>query len=444
MDVQTIQSVNIANHMIKNNLEINIIGAGLAGCEAANFLASKGIKVNLYEKRPKEKSPAHHTDLFGELVCSNSLKSRKLDNACGMLKKEMEELGSLMIEASKVSEVKGGDSLNVDREVFAKYITKKIKSNSNINIIYEDVKKIKDGLNIICTGPLTSNDLLDEISKLSGEKIYGFFDASAPIVYKNSLDLSNVTFQSRYEENNDDTYINFPLNKEEYDVFYNELISAKKALLHDFDTQYFESCLPIEVIASRGYKTLLHGPLKPVGFNFKEMPYAVVQLRKDDLIGEFYNIVGFQTNLTYPEQKRVFSLIPGLKNAKFVRYGLMHRNSYIYAPKVLDDYSRLKINKNIYIAGQLSGVEGYVESAASGLLVGYYVYAQILNKEIKPLSFNTCLGALLRYITHTGMNNFSPMNANFGIIYKANSMDKGEVLTRSLKDIENFKKQFNE
>lgn len=444
MDVQTIQSVNIANHMIKNNLEINIIGAGLAGCEAANFLASKGIKVNLYEKRPKEKSPAHHTDLFGELVCSNSLKSRKLDNACGMLKKEMEELGSLMIEASKVSEVKGGDSLNVDREVFAKYITKKIKSNSNINIIYEDVKKIKDGLNIICTGPLTSNDLLDEISKLSGEKIYGFFDASAPIVYKNSLDLSNVTFQSRYEENNDDTYINFPLNKEEYDVFYNELINAKKALLHDFDTQYFESCLPIEVIASRGYKTLLHGPLKPVGFNFKEMPYAVVQLRKDDLIGEFYNIVGFQTNLTYPEQKRVFSLIPGLKNAKFVRYGLMHRNSYIYAPKVLDDYSRLKINKNIYIAGQLSGVEGYVESAASGLLVGYYVYAQILNKEIKPLSFNTCLGALLRYITHTGMNNFSPMNANFGIIYKANSMDKGEVLTRSLKDIENFKKQFNE
>ena len=444
MDVQTIQSVNIANHMIKNNLEINIIGAGLAGCEAANFLASKGIKVNLYEKRPKEKSPAHHTDLFGELVCSNSLKSRKLDNACGMLKKEMEELGSLMIEASKVSEVKGGDSLNVDREVFAKYITKKIKSNSNINIIYEDVKKIKDGLNIICTGPLTSNDLLDEISKLSGEKIYGFFDASAPIVYKNSLDLSNVTFQSRYEENNDDTYINFPLNKEEYDVFYNELISAKKALLHDFDTQYFESCLPIEVIASRGYKTLLHGPLKPVGFNFKEMPYAVVQLRKDDLIGEFYNIVGFQTNLTYPEQKRVFSLIPGLRNAKFVRYGLMHRNSYIYAPKVLDDYSRLKINKNIYIAGQLSGVEGYVESAASGLLVGYYVYAQLLNKEIKPLSFNTCLGALLRYITHTGMNNFSPMNANFGIIYKANSMDKGEVLTRSLKDIENFKKQFNE
>ena len=430
--------------MIKNNLEINIIGAGLAGCEAANFLASKGIKVNLYEKRPKEKSPAHHTDLFGELVCSNSLKSKKLDNACGMLKKEMEELGSLMIEASKVSEVKGGDSLNVDREVFAKYITEKIKSNSNINIIYEDVKTIKDGINVICTGPLTSNDLLDEISRLSGEKIYGFFDASAPIVYKNSLDLTNVTFQSRYEENDDDTYINFPLTKEEYDVFYNELINAKKALLHDFDTQYFESCLPIEVIASRGYKTLLHGPLKPVGFNFKEMPYAVVQLRKDDLIGDFYNIVGFQTNLTYPEQKRVFSLIPGLQNAKYVRYGLMHRNSYIYAPKVLDDYSRLKINKNIYIAGQLSGVEGYVESAASGLLVGYYVYAQLLNKEVRPLSFNTCLGALLRYITHTGMNNFSPMNANFGIIYKANSMDKGEVLARSLKDIENFKKQFNE
>ncbi len=444
MDVQIIQNVNTTNLMKKSNIEVNIIGAGLAGCEAANFLANKGIKVNLYEKRPNVQTGAHHTGLFGELVCSNSLKSKKLDNACGILKKEMENLSSLMIEASKVSEIVGGDSLNVDRDIFANYITKKIRENENITIIDEDVKTLKEGINIIATGPLTSSNLLDELSRISGEKIYGFFDASCPIVYKNSIDLSNATLQSRYEEKEDDTYINLPLNKEQYDAFYNELINGKKAMLHDFDTEYFEACLPVEVIASRGYKTLLHGPLKPVGFSFKEMPFAVVQLRKDDLIGDFYNLVGFQTNLTYPEQKRIFSLIPGLENAKFARYGLMHRNSYVYAPKILDNYSRMKINKNIYIAGQLSGVEGYVESAASGLLVAYYVYAQIKNIDVKPLSFNTCLGALLRYITHTGINNFSPMNANFGIVYKANSMDKSEVLKRSLEDIEKFKKQFNE
>lgn len=420
---------------------INIIGAGLAGCEAANFLANKGYKIHLYEKRPLVKSPAHHTDLFAELVCSNSLKNKKLDNACGLLKEEIRLLGSLMMEASEVSKVPSGDSLAVDREVFATYITNKIKNNSNIEIHYEDVTDFIDGINIICTGPLTDGTLLNKINEVSNTKSYGFFDASAPIVEKDSIDMSKVFKKSRYEQG-DDTYINCPMSKEEYNAFYNELINAKKAPLHDFDTQYFEGCLPIEVIASRGIDTLRYGPLKPVGLEHNgEEFHAVVQLRQDDLIGNLYNLVGFQTNLTYGEQKRVFSMIPGLENAKFIRYGLMHRNSYIYAPKVLDDYLRLKNNKDIFIAGQLSGVEGYVESAATGLLVAYFVDFMMQGKNIKPLSFYSVLGSLVRYITHTGINNFQPMNANFGIVYKANKDPKDAVISRALKAVEDFKNQ---
>lgn len=422
-------------------MKINIIGAGLAGCECANYLANKGYEVNLYEKRPKYTSPAHHTDLFGELVCSNSLKNKKLDNACGLLKEEIKHLGSIMMEASEVSKVPSGDSLAVDRTVFASYITNKIKENKNIKIFYEDVNDFKEGINVICTGPLTEATLLDKINEISGQKSYGFFDASAPIVEKDSINLDKVFFKSRYNQG-DDSYIDCPMNKEEYLKFYNELINAKKAPLHSFDTNYFEGCLPIEVIASRGIDTLRYGPLKPVGLeNNGESYYAVVQLRQDDLIGNFYNIVGFQTNLTYPEQKRVFSLIPGLENAKFVRYGLMHRNSYIYAPKVLDDFLRLKNNKNIFIAGQLSGVEGYVESAATGLLVGYYIDFLLKNKNIKQLSFYSVLGSLVRYITHTGINNFSPMNANFGIVYRANKDSKDLVIKRALDAIKEFKNQ---
>lgn len=422
-------------------MKINIIGAGLAGCECANYLANKGYEVNLYEKRPKYTSPAHHTDLFGELVCSNSLKNKKLDNACGLLKEEIKHLGSIMMEASEVSKVPSGDSLAVDRTVFASYITNKIKENKNIKIFYEDVNDFKEGINVICTGPLTEATLLDKINEISGQKSYGFFDASAPIVEKDSINLDKVFFKSRYNQG-DDSYIDCPMNKEEYLKFYNELINAKKAPLHSFDTNYFEGCLPIEVIASRGVDTLRYGPLKPVGLeNNGESYYAVVQLRQDDLIGNFYNIVGFQTNLTYPEQKRVFSLIPGLENAKFVRYGLMHRNSYIYAPKVLDDFLRLKNNKNIFIAGQLSGVEGYVESAATGLLVGYYIDFLLKNKNIKQLSFYSVLGSLVRYITHTGINNFSPMNANFGIVYRANKDSKDVVIKRALDAIKEFKNQ---
>lgn len=423
---------------------VNVIGAGLAGCEAANFLANHGIKVRLFEKRPVSKSPAHHTDLFGELVCSNSLKSSKLDNACGLLKEEIKRMGSLMMEASEVSKVPSGDSLSVDRLKFSTYITNKIKSNPNIEIIYEDVNKLKEGINLITTGPLTSQELLDEISSLTNEKIYGFFDASAPIIEKSSINFEKVFFKSRYNQQ-DDSYINCPMNKEEYFLFYNELLNAKKAPLHEFDTNYFEGCLPVEVIASRGIDTLRYGPLKPKGLelNNKEF-YAVVQLRQDDLIGEFYNMVGFQTNLTYGEQKRVFSLIPGLENAKFVRYGLMHRNSYIYAPKILTENLNLKINENVYIAGQLSGVEGYVESAATGLLAAYYIYFRLKNISYKTIGFNSVLGALVRYITKTGAHNFSPMNANFGIIYRANVDKKENVIGRSLKDVSTFVNQLDE
>lgn len=422
-------------------MRINVIGAGLAGSEAANYLANKGYEVYLYEKRPKASSPAHHTDLFGELVCSNSLKNKKLDNACGLLKEEMKILGSLMMEASEVSKVPSGDSLSVDRQVFAEYITNKIKTNKNIHIIYEDVTDFKEGINIVCTGPLTEETLLNKINEISGEKSSGFFDASAPIITKDSINFDKVFMKSRYNQG-DDTYINCPMTKEEYNKFYNELINAKKAPLHEFDKTYFEGCLPIEIIASRGIDTLRYGPLKPVGLeNEGEEYHAVVQLRQDDLIGSLYNMVGFQTNLTYPEQKRVFSLIPGLENAKFIRYGLMHRNSYVYAPKVLDDYLRLKNKKNVFIAGQLSGVEGYCESAATGLLVGYYVDFMLQGKDIKQLSFYSVLGSLIRYITHTGINNFQPMNANFGIVYKANKDPKEKVIERALKAVENFKNQ---
>ena len=425
---------------------VNIIGAGLAGCEAANFLANHGIKVNLYEKRPLANTEAHHTDLFGELVCSNSLKSKKLDNACGLLKEEIKRMGSIMMEASAVSEVPSGDSLSVDRTVFATYITDKIKSNPNINVIIEDVKDVKklEGITLITTGPLTTKDLLEEISDLTHEKIHSFFDASAPIVLKSSIDLNKAYFKSRYSQD-DDAYICCPFNKEQYLNFYNELINGKRALLHEFDTHYFEGCLPLEIIAGRGVDTLRFGPLKPKGLEKDgEEFYAVCQLRQDDLIGDFYNLVGFQNNLTYGEQKRIFRMIPGLENAEFIRYGLMHRNSYICAPKVLNEELNLKTDENIYIAGQLSGVEGYVESAASGLLAGYYIYLRLSNKPYKKLSFFTVLGALVRYITHTGFNNFQPMNANFGIIYRANVDKKEKVIERSLKGIEDFTKQINE
>ena len=423
---------------------INIIGAGLAGSEAAYFLANKGYKVKLYEKRPLVSSEAHKTDKFAELVCSNSLKSKALDNACGLLKEEIRLLGSIMMEAAAESEVKGGDSLNVDREIFSDYITKKINEHENIEVIYQDVEEPLEGINLICTGPLTSAKLLSKISFDTNEKVYGFYDASSPIVEKDSIDFSKCYFKSRYDKG-DPNILNCPMTKSEYDLFYNELINAKRATLHDFDTNYFEGCLPVEIIASRGIDTLRFGPLKPVGLeNNEHQPYAVVQLRQDDLIGDFYNLVGFQTNLTYSEQRRVFALIPGLEKANYIRFGLMHRNSYLYAPKVLNADLSLKCNADIYVGGQLSGVEGYVESAASGLMAAIYLYLKLEGKEFRALSFNTVLGALLRYITHTGANNFAPMNANFGIIYRANKDPKELVIKRSLDAVKDFINYINE
>lgn len=428
-----------------NNEVVNIIGGGLAGCEAANFLASNGVKVNLYEKRPLVPSPAHHSGLLAELVCSNSLKSNKLDNACGLLKEEMRILGSLTMEAASVCRIQGGDSLDVDREKFAQYIDNKIRNNPNIEVINKEITELDlNSITIVATGPLTSNDLMENLNKLIGEKCFSFFDASSPIIRKDSIDFESAFYKSRYDHGEGD-YINCPMNREEYISFYNELINAKRAPLHDFDTKYFEGCLPIEVIASRGKDTLRYGPLKPVGLsNNGEDFYAVVQLRQDNLIGDLYNMVGFQTNLTYGEQKRVFSMIPALKNAKFIRYGLMHRNTYIYSPKVLDDELRLKKYQNIYVAGQLSGVEGYVESAATGLLSAYYLYMNMRNIEHKKLSFYSILGALTNYITHTGINNFQPMNANFGIVYKANKDKKDVVINRALEKTIEFKKQIHE
>ena len=430
---------------MKNNPVVNIIGGGLAGSEAAYFLATHRIKVNLYEMRPKVNTLAHSTSNFGELVCSNSLKSKRLDNACGLLKEEIKNLGSIMMEAASVSKIESGDSLDVDRELFAKYITEKIKSNENITIINEEVNELKeDEINIVCTGPLTSEKFLNYISTIVGQNTFSFFDASSPIIQKDSINMDKVFLKSRYDHGVGN-YINCPMNKEEYEHFYNELIHAKRAMVHEFDTKYFEGCLPIEVIASRGIDTLRFGPLKPVGLeNNGEQYYAVVQLRMDNLIGDLYNMVGFQTNLTYPEQKRVFRLIPGLENAKFIRYGLMHRNSYLYSPKILDDELRLKKNKNIYLAGQLSGVEGYVESAATGLLAGYYALMNIKGIEHRKLSFNSVLGALVNYITHTGINNFQPMNANFGIIYRGNKDPKELVINRALDAINKFKDQLKD
>jgi methylenetetrahydrofolate--tRNA-(uracil-5-)-methyltransferase len=424
-------------NMTKQNEIINIIGAGLAGCEAALYLARHGIKVNLYEQKPIAKSLAHHSDNFAELVCSNSLKSKNLDNACGLLKKEMECFHSIMMEASTHSEIPSGNALGVDRDLFSQYITEKIKENENINIINEEVETLKEGINIIATGPLTSTKLAKTLQNMLSEENLYFFDAAAPIVEFDSINMDIAYFKSRYDQG-DDSYINCPMNKEQYEKFYQELIHAQRANIHEFD-RVFEGCMPIEVMATRGEKTLRYGPLKPQGLEHNGIkPYACVQLRQDNVSKSLYNLVGFQTNLTYGEQKRVFSLIPGLENVKFVRYGLMHRNTFICAPKHLNiDYS-LKKYPNTYIVGQLSGVEGYVESAMSGLLCAIYLERKIHHLEFKPIPNETIMGALTNYICHASSKNFAPMNANFGIMMNL-LKDKMAVASRSLAAIKAWK-----
>lgn len=424
--------------------KVNIIGAGLAGSEAAYYLAKKGIPVRLYEMRPVKMTPAHHTENFGELVCSNSLKNKNLDNACGLLKAEIDVLGSIIMEASKSTSVPAGNALSVDRFLFSQKITELIKSEPLIEIIHEEVTTIPEGITIIASGPLTSDALTKNIQELIGENFLNFFDASAPIIEKDSINMDIAYFKSRYEQG-DNSYINCPFTKEEYELFYNELINAKLAPLHDFDKSYFSACMPIEVMAKKGKDTMRYGPLKPKGLRRDEnhRPYAVLQLRQDNVSGSLYNMVGFQTNLTYPEQRRVFRLIPGLENAEFVRYGLMHRNTYVNAPKVLNKDLSLKNYPNVYIAGQLSGVEGYVESAATGLVAAMNVYQKLRGKEPINFTLKTMLGNLLNYLENANPADFAPMNANFGIFLDAIKADRLALAEKSLETIKEIKQQFD-
>ena len=402
---------------------VTVIGGGLAGCEAAYQIAKRGIHVNLYEMKPYKFSPAHNNDDLAEIVCSNSFKSNLITNACGLLKQELRMLDSLLIKIADETSVPAGQALAVDREEFSKKVTQRLSKYKNINIIRQEVTKIPENQNIvIATGPLTSENLTEEISNITGvDKLY-FYDAAAPIIEKDSINMDIAFWGDRYGKG-DASYINLPMNKEEYEKFYTELINAEVVKLHDFEKrEIFEGCMPIEVMAKRGRDTLRFGPLKPVGFVDKrtnERPYALVQLRQDNKEGTIFNMVGFQTNLKFGEQKRVFSLIPGLENSECVKYGVMHRNTYINSTILLDSTYNLKKNPNIYFAGQITGVEGYVESIASGMVVGINVSNKILNKPKVIFPKITMIGSLADYIS-TENKKFQPMNANFGIVNKLN------------------------
>lgn len=402
-------------------MSVKVIGAGLAGCEAAWQLAKRGIDVRLYEMKPKKYSPAHSNENFAELVCSNSLKADRIENACGLLKEEMRLFDSVMMEAADISRVPAGGALAVDRDIFSQYITDKIKGHPLITVINEEVTEIDPGdYTIIATGPLTSDGLFPAIANLTGEDELYFYDAAAPIVTAESINRSKVFKAARYDKGTAD-YINCPMTKDEYTSFYNELINAETAPIKDFENnKVFEGCMPVEVMAKRGEQTLVFGPLKPVGLvnpkTGKDDAYAVVQLRQDNKEGTLYNLVGFQTNLKWGEQKRVFSMIPGLENAEFVRYGVMHRNTYINAPKTLNRYYQMKRFPKIFFAGQITGVEGYVESASSGILAGYNMAKLLQDEAMFEPSQKTCIGALPLYISSGTITNFQPMNANFGII----------------------------
>lgn len=399
---------------------ITVVGAGLAGVEAAWQIAKRGIKVRLIEMKPLKMTPAHSNTDFAELVCSNSLKASRIDSAAGLLKEEMRCFDSVCLDAAKQCSVAAGGALAVDREQFASIITKKIKQNPNIEIVNEIVEEIPSGICVIATGPLTDEGLAQNIAKLCDSKNLSFFDAAAPIVTAESVDMSKAFCASRYGKGTDD-YINCPFNKEEYEAFHEALISAEGAPLKDFDkpVNVYEGCMPIEILAKRGKDSIRFGPLKPVGLTdprTNHRPWAAVQLRRENADGTLLNIVGFQTNLKFPEQKRVFSMIPGLENADFVRYGVMHRNTFINSPKLLNKDLSLKKNSDIFFAGQLSGVEGYMESAASGIIAGINAAARLLEKEAVILPKISMIGALLNYITDETVTNFQPMGANFGIL----------------------------
>lgn len=396
---------------------VNVIGAGLAGVEAAYQLAKRGIKVRLYEMRPKKMTPAHHSENFAELVCSNSLRADGLTNAVGVLKSEMEMLDSVIIKFARKHQVPAGGALAVDRENFSKDITAFIKNHPMIDVVYEEVNKFPDDYTIIASGPLTSDALSNAIKDKLGEDYFYFFDAAAPIVTKDSINFDIAYYKSRYDKG-DNEYINCPMNEEQFNKFYDELINAQVVKPKDFEEKFFEGCMPFEEMARRGKQTLLFGPMKPVGLNTPDgkRPFAVVQLRQDNVQASLYNIVGFQTHLTWPEQKRIIQMIPGLENASFVRYGVMHRNSFICSPKHLLNTYQLKVNPKIFMAGQVTGVEGYVESAQSGIVAGINMARLLEGKE--PLVFpqETVMGALVNYITNASKDDFQPMKANFGIL----------------------------
>ena len=401
---------------------INVIGAGLAGCEAAKQISSHGIKVHLYEMKPKKKTPAHHSDLFGELVCSNSLKAMRTESAAGLLKEEMRRLDSFLMKCADKCQVPAGGALAVDRDIFSRLVTDGIRADENITVFEEEITDIPDdAITIIATGPLTSDNLAEKIRERFGTSL-SFFDAAAPIVSAESIDMDYAFYASRYDKGSGDDYINCPMNKEEYETFYQALVTAERAPLHSFDVnnpKVYEGCMPVEVMAQRGENTLRFGPMKPVGLvNPKtgHRPWAVLQLRKENCEGTMYNLVGFQTNLKFGEQKRVFSLIPALHKAEFYRYGVMHRNTFIDSPRILNSDYSVRENKNLFFAGQITGVEGYMESASSGLMAGINAAMRYIGEQTVTLPEYTMIGSLSRYISDETVSKFQPMGANLGVL----------------------------
>ena len=431
--------------------KVYVIGAGLAGCEAAYYLAKNGVKVTLFEQKPIKRSPAHHIDTFAELVCSNSLKAMRVNSAGGLLKAEMREFGSICLESANKCAVPAGGALAVNRYDFSNYITEKIKNNDNIEVVKKEVTEIpNDVYTIIATGPLTEGVFAESISSLTGDYL-SFFDAAAPIVTFDSIDMDNAFTQSRYDRGDADDYINCPMDKEQYEYFYQNLVEAESAEIHSFDKpNVYEGCMPIEIMAKRGADTMRFGPLKPVGLTNPKTghrPWANLQLRKENKEGTLYNLVGFQTNLKFPEQKRDFSLIPALKNAEFIRYGVMHRNSFINSPKLLDKNFKLKSRENIWFAGQITGVEGYMESAMSGILAAVSVLRTINGAPQLCLPKTTMMGALSNYISTDDKKDFQPMGANFGILPRdgieiKNKQERYQVIADiALNDLKNTLKK---
>lgn len=431
--------------------QVTVIGAGLAGSEAAWQIASRGVPVKLYEMRPVVKTPAHHTDKFAELVCTNSLRANGLTNAVGVIKEEMRMLDSLILKSADKNAVPAGGALAVDRDGFSGDITSTLHNHPLIEVVNEEIQHIpEEGIVVIATGPLTSPALSAEIKALMGEEYFYFYDAAAPIVEKDSIDMSKVYLASRYDKG-EAAYLNCPMTEEEFNAFYDALVNAEVAQLKEFEKEvYFEGCMPIEVMMKRGKQTALFGPMKPVGLvnpHTGELPYAVVQLRQDNAAGTLYNLVGFQTHLKWGEQKRVFSMIPGLENAEYVRYGVMHRNTFINSPKLLQPTYQLKTNENLFFAGQMTGVEGYVESAASGLIAGINAARKALGQDLVVFPDTSTLGSMAHYITTADSEHFQPMNANFGLLPKLekkirNKKEKNEALAnRALQTIASFIKE---